>query len=80
MLIKSRLLMPNVFKDMTEQARKQLGWDTRKGEEFSERGPNFLKYVQYFLIMSNTFFQGGRKIFLKQYALQSTGFIPYLHS
>jgi len=33
------------------------------GEEFSESGPTFLNYVQYFQIMSNIFFQGGRKIF-----------------
>jgi len=23
-------------------------WDTRRGEEFSERGPKFLNYVPYF--------------------------------
>jgi len=28
------------------QARNQLG--TQGGEEFSERGPKFLNYVQYF--------------------------------
>jgi len=31
---------------------------------FSERGPNFLNYVQYFQTISNTFFQGGVKKFL----------------
>jgi len=29
-------------------------WDTRGGEEFSERGPNFLNYVQHT-------FPGGQK-------------------
>jgi len=33
----------------------------QEGKEFSERGPNFLNYVQNFKIMSNTFFQGGEK-------------------
>ena len=31
------------------------------GEEFSERCPNFLNYVQYFQTMSKTFFQWGEK-------------------
>ena len=34
-------------------------WGTRRGEEFSERGPNLLNCVQQFQIMSSTFFQGG---------------------
>jgi len=31
----------------------------RRGEEFSERGPNFSNYVR-FQIMSNTYFQGAK--------------------
>jgi len=38
------------------QARNQLG--TQGGEVFSEKGPNFLNYVQY------VFPVGGRKVFL----------------
>jgi len=37
-------------------AGPQPAWDTRGGEEFSESGPNFLNYVQYFQTMSNIFF------------------------
>jgi len=32
-------------------------------EEFPEEGPDFLNHVQYLKNMSNTFFQGERKIF-----------------
>jgi len=42
------------------QARNQLG--TPGSEEFSERGTNFLNYVQYFQTISKTFFQGGKNI------------------
>jgi len=38
------------------------------GEEFSESGPNFSNYVQCFQIMSNIFFQRGKKF--------SRGFAP----
>jgi len=30
------------------QAGPEPAWDIRRGEEFSERGPNFLNYVKYF--------------------------------
>jgi len=35
----------------------------QEGDEFSESGPNFLNYVQYYLILSNTFFQRVQNIF-----------------
>jgi len=43
------------------QACNQLG--TPGGKEFSERGPNFLNYVQSFQTMSNIFLQGEGKFF-----------------
>jgi len=46
-------------RQLLDQARNQLG--TAGGAKFSERGPNFLNYVQYFQTMSNTFFPGGAK-------------------
>jgi len=39
----------------------QARWETRAGEEFSERGPWFLNSVQWFSTMPNTFFQGSEK-------------------
>ena len=42
-------------------ARPITSLEQQVAEEFSERGQNFLNYVQYFQTMSNTFFQGGRK-------------------
>jgi len=44
-------------RQLLDQARNQLG----QSEELSERGPNFLNYVQYFQTMSNTFFPRGTK-------------------
>jgi len=38
----------------------QPAWDTRRDEEFSETGPNFLNYVQYFQTISNIFYQGSK--------------------
>jgi len=29
--------------------RPYLDWDTREGEEFTEKGPNFLNYVEHML-------------------------------
>jgi len=49
------------FRSKSYFAEKQVpAWDTRRGEEFSEKGPNFLNYVQYFQTMSNTFFRWVR--------------------
>jgi len=39
-----------------------LGHQGGGSEEFSERGPSFLNYVQYFQTRSNIFFQSGRKL------------------
>jgi len=42
-------------------ARNQLG--TPGGAKSFLRDPKFLNYIQYFQTISNTFFQGGQKIF-----------------
>jgi len=57
--LKDRILLN--YRDERTQARNQLG--TPGSKEFSESGPGFLNYAQYFQIMSNIFFQGERKIF-----------------
>jgi len=48
-------------------------YDTRRGEEFSERSPNFLNCVQYFKIISNTFFQRVRNFLKIFFALPGYG-------
>ena len=45
---------------MLDQARDPA-WVTRGCEEFSQRGPHFLNYVQLFSTMRNTFFRGDKK-------------------
>jgi len=44
-------------KNAKAQARNQLG--TLRGEEFSERDPNFLNYVQYIFPGDEKFFPRG---------------------
>jgi len=47
----------------TDQARNQLG--TPGGANSFEGSPKLLKFVQQFPIVSNTFFPGGAKTFLR---------------
>jgi len=57
-------------------SRPATSLGTRSGEEFSERGPNFLNYVQYFQTMSDRFFQGGgrQKFMVAWLPLRSNGY------
>jgi len=34
-------------------------WDNRRGEEFTEMGPNFLKYIQHIFPVGGKKFSGG---------------------
>jgi len=55
--IKPRMTAYNEYRPRHLCSGPQPAWDTRRGEMFSERGPDFLNYVQHI-------FPGGAKIFL----------------
>jgi len=42
----SRLLLVPVPKVFVKVSGPEPAWDTRRGEEFSDRDPNFSNYVQ----------------------------------
>jgi len=42
----SRLLLVPVAKVFLKASGPYPAWDTRRGEEFSNRDPNFLNYVE----------------------------------
>ena len=51
-----KLTKPRDTAHRSSPKQAQPAWENRRGEEFSERGPNFLNYVQ------QIFSRGGEKI------------------